>query len=619
MNISNRTVFLALLAPAPWFCEDFIPSWFALFLNGVLALRIFWPLPSIALFLASFGASYLVFKEYNYRWVPETSIAFLNAMLAAKLGKSKNQFSTEIIIGLLWTGSFAIFNNTLYYLLYLGLVLYLTTKLLKRRPEDKFHLKDQTNMKGQLKGLAKALPLIIALFVFFPRFRGFFPTAASSSQRGEVGYSKTINNSSSDFLNINNKTAFFAQMDTELPSETLYWRGRSHAHTDGYNWRPAGAAPERGLPLAGNDSLEYVIKKELPLEGDLPLLETPIRILSSKSREYKNGGANTYSQYQKRNKSSYRAVSSPAGSLKTQGLKKKRYLQLPGFLPKTFLDFSEALSAQGASELVKNFSKTIRDQGFRYDLNPGPTPTMSDFIQKKVGFCTHYASLLGLVLRHHGVPARLISGFQGGEYNQSGGFYTVRSSDAHAWVEYLDQGQWKRADPTGFISPDRIQQGGHAFLTGESQEGANDSALFFLRDIEQYLSTLNYKLALFFDDFDRDKQSEIAQALKMDLKGLYWLGAGLGAFSLLLLFYFSAKRRARLSFEDREFSKFLNALKSKGLQTGPDMSEGEIIKLCEDHDLSAEHIEFIKRYQELKYGPREIDPKTLRALRKRLN
>ena len=90
------------------------------------------------------------------------------------------------------------------------------------------------------------------------------------------------------------------------------------------------------------------------------------------------------------------------------------------------------------------------------------------------------------MLRHNDIPARLVSGFQGGEYNEAGGFYKVRSSDAHAWVEYLEGDQWKSVDPTGFISPDRISQGGYGFLNNTLEEGESKNSFGLLRDLEQY-------------------------------------------------------------------------------------------------------------------------------------
>ncbi|MCK7500960.1 MAG: transglutaminase domain-containing protein [Comamonadaceae bacterium] len=58
-----------------------------------------------------------------------------------------------------------------------------------------------------------------------------------------------------------------------------------------------------------------------------------------------------------------------------------------------------------------------------------------------------------------GIPARVVTGYQGGEFNPRGDYLIVRQSDAHAWTEALIDGAWQRFDPTGAVSPLRIESG----------------------------------------------------------------------------------------------------------------------------------------------------------------
>jgi hypothetical protein len=77
---------------------------------------------------------------------------------------------------------------------------------------------------------------------------------------------------------------------------------------------------------------------------------------------------------------------------------------------------------------------------------------------KRVGYCEHYASSFVVLMRAMGVPARVVTGYQGGEVNPVDGFFTVRHSDAHAWAEvWLDQYGWQRIDPTAAVAPERIE------------------------------------------------------------------------------------------------------------------------------------------------------------------
>ncbi len=90
---------------------------------------------------------------------------------------------------------------------------------------------------------------------------------------------------------------------------------------------------------------------------------------------------------------------------------------------------------------------------YSYSLEPGgkngEDPVNNFLFHTKKGYCEHFASAMVLLLRASGVPARLISGFHGGEWNSYGGYYTVRAQDAHTWVEaYIKNSGWVRFDPT---------------------------------------------------------------------------------------------------------------------------------------------------------------------------
>lgn len=547
---------------------------------------------------------YQVFLEYDRRLVPETAVSFLSAMLAAKLGSRSKNFQTELIIGLLWTGGFALFNNTLYYLFYLASFFFLTVSLLKENPDNSFKIRYSKIGLSPILNLLKTLPLIISLFFFFPRFRGFFPSANSSNSKSEVGYSKTIDNSGASSLRLSSKTAFYAETGKRLPQERLYWRGRVHTRTDGYNWKPESLPSRKSLPVGRGQSIQYTIKFEQDLDGDVALLDTPIKVLDSKSRYYEVGDTNTYRTYRKRKKTSVSAVSNLDGEIRTfSGAKLKNYLQLPSFRPKTLREFSERITETKPELIVRKFSEIIKTDSFSYTLSPGALPNLSAFIQAKKGFCTHYASLLGIVLRIKGVPARLVSGFQGGIYNEAGGFYTISSNDAHAWVEYHNGKVWKRTDPTGFISPERISQGGEQFLKRSTNSNWNASTMFpFIQDVEQWLSNINYKLALFFDDFDRDAQENIAKNLNLKLKQFYWMGAiffTLLIVSLAILVY--RRRSPKQLPEDKAFKSFAKKLEKKQIVIKDFQTEASIAKELIDKGIEDNYIEFLNLYQKIKY------------------
>jgi hypothetical protein len=111
----------------------------------------------------------------------------------------------------------------------------------------------------------------------------------------------------------------------------------------------------------------------------------------------------------------------------------------------------------------------FRDNGLEYTLEPGTTSIDSvdtTLFDSKRGFCGHFASAYATLMRAAGVPARVVTGYLGGEWNPAGGYYIVRQSEAHAWTEvWLDGQGWMRVDPTAVVAPERLQRGVYDMLS----------------------------------------------------------------------------------------------------------------------------------------------------------
>lgn len=141
-------------------------------------------------------------------------------------------------------------------------------------------------------------------------------------------------------------------------------------------------------------------------------------------------------------------------------------------------DSSEAISAA--------ILHTFRSQPYHYSLKPPllGADSIDDFLYRsRSGFCGHYASATAFVLRAAGVPARLVSGYQGGEWNPQGNYLAVYQFDAHAWVEYVDsQGVWQRLDPTAAVAPERVEDGATSAVDLAELPAINRLALARYRD-----------------------------------------------------------------------------------------------------------------------------------------
>ena len=132
----------------------------------------------------------------------------------------------------------------------------------------------------------------------------------------------------------------------------------------------------------------------------------------------------------------------------------------------TQLRAQPALQQADARTLADAVLRHIRSGDYTYTLEPGPYGTTNDdaidefWLDRKLGFCEHYASAFVVIMRAMGVPARIVTGYQGTDAEPQEGYWIVRQRNAHAWAEIWQAGTgWIRVDPTAAVAPDRVQRG----------------------------------------------------------------------------------------------------------------------------------------------------------------
>ena len=598
-----------LLIPPLVLAQDFLPEWFVVLNTVILTILSLYKLPKLIAYI-NISLIYLVFQSNGIRVIPETMIPALATLLVSQIIISRAKDKLESYLGFLWFGIFALFSAGFYYLVYSVLV-FLCFIILGNGEtigSTKTLFKNLRHYKAQLLFTAISA---ITLFIFFPRFHSFLPSANNNLQ-GNIGYSKSINNSETTNLSLSSGTAFYASIDKVIDKENLYWRGRVHTNTDGYNWKYSDIPPTKEN-IKENDSLKTVrvaMKYEQDFEGDVILLDTPLRVLESNARIFKIQQLNMFKMYIKKKKAVITSESRLQESILTSISKAQfeAYLQLPPFIPAKVKSLAQKLNSNTPFLLIQNFERYLQEEGFTYSLTPGPTPTLVDFINRKKGYCTHFASLLGIILRVNKIPTRLVSGFQGGIYNEVGGYFEVKSNDAHAWVEYYYENRWNRIDPTSFVSPERINLGGEAFLTRNNEILSFNKERFpTLYRAKQFLDNLNYQVSLFFDNYDRTKQEELYRNFNISRKAFYFIGV-LILIIVLGFYYFLVIRKSKQKVEGVD--KYLKKLESI-LKLAPHT----LIRLKTIHELkitSSQNIvdneikelvlEIINAYQILKYS-----------------
>jgi transglutaminase-like putative cysteine protease len=315
------------------------------------------------------------------------------------------------------------------------------------------------------RALAMSVPLAVACFVFFPRVAGQF----WALQRGEqpaTGLSDEMSPGSIRELAIEYSPAFRVRFQDAPPARAaLYFRGPVLNSFDGFTWR---RQRYDGTPLqleAIGDPVRYRITQEPTNQPWMFALDT---VDASPRRDvFLSHDQQLIAMEPVTSVVSYDAVSHlatrTAAALSNLGRDHETRL------PKDRNPRARALALQirartgSDAEFARAVLEWFRKDGLEYTLEPGTTTVDSvdtTLFDSKLGFCGHFASAYAMMMRAAGVPARVVTGYLGGEWNPAGGYLIVRQSDAHAWTEVWIDGQgWARIDPTAVVAPERLQRG----------------------------------------------------------------------------------------------------------------------------------------------------------------
>jgi transglutaminase-like putative cysteine protease len=325
-------------------------------------------------------------------------------------------------------------------------------------------------------------PVMVALFVFFPRFAPLWGVP-SDAMMGRSGLSSTMEVGAVAQLALDEGIAMRVKFDGAPPPQgQLYFRGPVLTQFDGRRWTATGGGDGFDAALApGPGDLQVQgapISYQVTLEPShrpwlLTLDAAPAKPeLPAGQRVRMTADLQWLSYRPLTDLLRYRAQSHAQFSYGLMGWDGKprrdlgQFLRLPaGFNPRTQA-LADELRRQhpdgDAPALVRAALERLRSGGYSYTLEPGLAGQHSAdefWFDTKAGFCEHISSAFVVLMRAAGVPARIVTGFQGGELNGVDGYWTVRNADAHAWAEVwqADRG-WVRVDPTGAVSPGRVGQ-----------------------------------------------------------------------------------------------------------------------------------------------------------------
>lgn len=396
----------------------------------------------------------------------DSGVALLTVMLGLKLLEVRTRRDVFVTVFLGW---FVLVTQFLYSQA-LGFAAFLTLPFLAfllllarlHRAEGEAPLRE---LAGPVLRLSLyAAPVTVALFVLFPRLGGPLWGFAAESDAALTGLSDTLSPGSVSRLVESPETAFRARFEGPLPEPAKrYWRGPVLWETDGKTWRPGTplGRPPRIEPSSEPVAYEVVLEPHrqrwlfaLDLPTSVPQgasVTVDHQLLAAKAVEARF---------------SYRVSS--VTDYRTEGLDpdaEYAALQVPDRVSGRLRALAERWrdTSRDAADIVSKGRALFRDEPFVYTLRPPPLgddPIDAFVFEARRGFCEHYAASFALLMRLAGVPARIVTGYQGGELNTVGDYLTVRQSDAHAWVEvWLRDAGWMRIDPTAEVAPERIESG----------------------------------------------------------------------------------------------------------------------------------------------------------------
>ena len=465
-------------AIAPHFTH--LPLWvsaFVLSLGGwrFSGMRRGWSLPPALLrHVLAFAALIGVWASYRTLNGVEAGSALLAVMAALKLTETRTRRDEIVLVFMAYflVAANLLYEQALWAAAWAVPSVWLAATAHMQVARSGSPLAPLTAVRATGTLLAQTVPLAAVMFLLFPRVPGPFWSIPKRGDTGSTGLSEEMQPGSLSRLIESDAIAFRVRFDGPVPPRAqLYWRGPVLHAFDGRKWTPGIPglqAPAQRITRAGT-----AIRYDVTLE---PTHQRWLFALDIAAPEaLRSFGALRFDYQPLSNRPvddlvQYAMVSFPEAVGRDLPPSVR---QLALELPPDVANRARALARQwraeataagrGDAEIAQRALNYFREEPFYYTLSPpalGRDPVDEFLFGTRRGFCEHFASAFTVLMRAAGIPARVVTGYLGGELNALSPHMTVRQSDAHAWAEvWLGDRGWVRVDPTGYVAPDRIEYG----------------------------------------------------------------------------------------------------------------------------------------------------------------
>jgi len=464
--------------------------------------------------------------------------------------------------------------------------------------------------------LIQAIPLTFILFVLFPRIPGplwGLPQDAYASS----GLDDTMSPGSLSHLSLSEAVAFRVAYNNKVPRrDQMYWRGPVLWYFDGRTWKQGSNFLMIQPEFTDLDqAIDYTVTLEPHNKRWLFALDVPEKLSIPAKLTYdfqilRKEPVNSRMRYTVRSSLKYNANADESPQ------QIRRALQLPRqFNPRARQLASEWRENNTSdADVVRTALAYFNREKFIYTLEPPALgiDSVDEFLfDTHQGFCEHYASAFVFLMRAANIPARVVTGYLGGEYNDIGNYYIVRQSDAHAWAEvWLANQGWVRVDPTGAIAPERVQRGLSAAVS-------NTAALpFMARNPPQWMRKLRFNLDAISNQWNQwvigyDTERQFAFLTRLGMESITWqkmaanlaggLGLVIGLFSLFMLRHLITRQHDKVQ---ASWLKLCRKMEHEGLPRAAHEGALDYAKRIASvrPDLSVDIRDLANRYIGLRYG-----------------
>lgn len=476
-------------------------------------------------------------------------------------------------------------------------MVFLTAALIAAQEAPGKRIRDHLRLASLI--LVQCLPLMVVLYLFFPRLPPLWSVTLPTDQ-AVSGISDRMAPGDIARLSQSDAVAFRVSFQGQRPPQSrLYWRGLTLNYFNGHSWHQFA----QDLPL---DELKNILRVQLPARQDSwPVLS--YEVIYERTRQPWlftlatvldwEGQAMAGFDYRLMAEqplmapavySLYSDIDSPRRSPLNPALERLT-LQLPSEQNPRSRALATRMRQETASDLayVSRVMQLFASGDYSYTLRPptiGQRDTIDRFLfESRRGFCSHYAGSFVYLMRAAGLPARVVLGYQGGEWNEGGGFLNVRQYDAHAWAEvWLEDRGWVRFDPTTMVSPERIEQNLQTAVENEGsfleQQPFSPVHLPWLDDLRKQWDAVQYGWRRWVLGYDGPTQSQWLEKWLGEVSSTRVAFVFGGLFSLILLTWLVLlgylRSEDRRSPETRLYQRMCRKLEKRGLKRPPQLTPG---------------------------------------------